>query len=339
VAAAIQEPQDGVTIVGDFQFLMEKTNGSSSWKTFVSTLARYNDGTIRVVYLPDSDDCPPTLDVALDVAKAAGFVQVPTETLESHYPSYVPPYGLFRGFEAVGPLLLEFFSDEFEEWMRNSDQSRRWQEFNQDVQALRKIFDETKADDGEWSSYLEMWDGDWLYGLPHVSLSFEDRYLGTRNPGSSYLVELAEGDWVELIGVSSANDGLPKSVKFHHLDLEDLEADVDFVANWIESHQAGYAAAIKLLIDPMMYMVDGEDELADAFQFVAEGCLCNLDAFAHRDERLSDALARTSTQFAEFEEIIEGPKDEQYELLLELAEAEHVGFGGQMGLFADWSTK
>ena len=340
MAAAIEEPQDGVTIVGDFQFLMEKTNGSSSWRYFVTNLARYNDGTVRVVYMPDSDNCPPNLEDALKLAQAAGLIQVPTQSSGQYESQYEPRYALFHGFEAVGPLLLEFFPDEFEAWMRASDQSRRWQDFSQDVQALRKSFDEIKSDEGEWSSYLEMWDGDWLYGLDQASLSFDDRYLGTRPPGSNFLVLLAEGDWVELRGASWASDNVPTSVKFHHLDSADPEkTEARLIANWIESQNAGYVAAIHLLFDPMFYNSVGDDEIADAFQYIGEDCICKIDAFSHDDETLIESLVRVSPQFAEFKTIVEGPRDERQQLFLELAESEHLGFGGQMGLFAEWSTK
>jgi hypothetical protein len=339
VAAAIQEPQDGVTILGDFQFLMEKTNGSSSWRYFVQTLAGFDDGAVRVVYLPDSDECPQTLDAALELAQAAGFIQVPTQSSEPDAPTYEPPYVVFSGFEAVGPLLLEFFADEFETWMRTSDQMHRWEEFTQDIRRLREINDELKTDEGEGASDLEMWDGDWLYGLDQVSTSFEDRYMGTRPPGSKLLVMLGEGDWVELLGATGENGNVPISVKFHHLDSTNPAAAANLVASWIESQSAGYVAAIHLIFDPMFYNSDGDDEIADAFRYIGEDCICQIDAFSRGDENLTEALVRASPQFAEFKEIVEGPRDERFELFLELAESEHVGFGGRMGLFAEWSTK
>jgi hypothetical protein len=77
--------------------------------------------------------------------------------------------------------------------------------------------------------------------------------------------------------------------------------------------------------------------MKNSFWGVSDNCSLKNNFLPVRDEELTTAMVQTSPQFAEFKRIIESADGEEYGLLLELAKHEHSGFGGRMGLFAEWS--
>lgn len=323
VAAAMKEPRDGVTILGDFQYLMQLTTGSSSWLYFELNFANFDDGTVRVVRLPDSDDYPPTLDEALRIRAALDE----------------PTFKAFDSFEVIGPMLMARFPIEFEHWISTTDQAHRASDFAHDVQKLRDQLppdlspNNYENSDG-WSSLVEDF-------FDHYILEIDSKFSETGEREISMLIQLAPGDWVELGGFKGYET--PTAIDFHHAEEADTAR---LIAGWLESHHAGYVAAIALLVEPDEESDEEDDDLWERidemkgdFYKIWEKCSLKRDCSAVGDEELTAELVRLSPQFAEFKRIIENVDGEDYRLLLELAKREHPGFGGQMGLFAEWSTK
>jgi hypothetical protein len=79
--------------------------------------------------------------------------------------------------------------------------------------------------------------------------------------------------------------------------------------------------------------------MKSSFWGVSDNCSLKNNFLAVRDEEFTTAMVQTSPHFVEFKRIIENADGDEYGLLFELAKSEHPGFGGRMGLFAEWSTK
>jgi hypothetical protein len=323
VAAAIKEPQDGVSILGDFQYLMQLTDGCSSWDYLFTNFAQFDDGTVRVVVLPDGNDCPPSLDVAL---------QIQADLNEFNW-------RVFDTFEFIGPMLMALFPSELENWIATTDQTHRANDFAHDVQKLRGRLpsDYSDLDYGDYSDWHDAFFDDFVY---HYVLEISSKISVTGEQQKSMLIQLAPGDWVELGGFDDVET--PTVIYFHRAEEGELAV---LIARWIESQHGGYGAAVALLVKPDEESDEEDDDLWEridemkgSFWGVSDNCSLKSKLFVVGDEELIGALVRLSPQFAEFKRIIETPDGEEYRLLLDLAKREHPGFGGQMGLFADWST-
>jgi hypothetical protein len=324
-----------VILEGDYQFVMNISKGVSFWTYHDRLLSDYDDGTIRAVVLPDDVVAPESLAEALEIRTALGLPDVHVRPrTEVH-----PEYRVFDSFEFIGPMLMALFPREFENWISTSDQSHRASDFAHDVEKLRlhlpkDLSEHNYEHSDSWSTLAEDF-------VDQYILKFESKFSVSGERQISMLIQLAPGDWAELSGFE--NYETPTVIDFHRAEEGELAS---LIARWIESQHGGYAAAVALLVEPDEESDEEDDdvweridEMKSSFWGVSDNCSLKNNFLPVRNEELITEMVQSSPQFAEFKRIIENVDGEEYGLLLELAKREHPGFGGQMGLFAEWSTK
>ena len=333
VATSMEDAGNYVILEGDFQFVMNISRGVSFWTYHDRLLSDYDDGTIRAVVLPDDVVAPGSLAEALELRNALGL---PDKHVRPRTEVH-PEYRVFDTFEFIGPMLMALFPKEFENWIATANQTHRASDFAHDVQELRDQLPSDLSD----LDYSDWHDGVFDDFVNHYILEFDSKMSLAGESQKSMLIQLAPGDWVELGGFE--DDETPTVIDFHQADEGELGV---LIARWIESHHGGYAAAVALLVKPDDESDEEDDDLLErvdemkrSFWGVSDSFVLKNKFFVVSDGELTEAMVRTSPQFAEFKRIIENPDGEEYSLLLDLAKREHPGFGGRMGLFADWSTK
>jgi len=330
VATCIEGAGDSVTYEGDFDFLENISNGSTSWAFHERLLSTFDDGAIRAVVLPDHVTTPITLFDALVLHVKLGM---------SNEPGEHPEYRIFSSFEFVGPMLVAHFPDEFQDWYQNSYQGKREEDFIHDVTVLvMQIPDDISPDNYENSDH---WPRQISEFFDHAFLEIDPELSEFGMDEQSMLFKLAPGDWVELGDFYGIGDwDHPTTVAFRK---DYLSNEAKLVAEWIESQNAGYLAAIALLIKPQqasdsedVKIPDGEIEMREAFLELSTLFRLEIDVLSFDEEHLIAALGDLSPQFSEFRTLLSNPTSKGNRLLLEAAKDLNPGFAGWRGSIMEW---
>lgn len=279
-------------VTGDVEMIRAITGGSDLWTEHSRLLADFDNGEIRTVVLPDSDEVPSNLQDALEKSREMdrrnSINRDDLTALKFDFKEY-------PGFGSIGPLVMERSSEVARAYLSHEAKARGHKGFDAEWAMLERYYKDLKGTAGAWESYLDEWRDDLPLG-DHIVIETSADYSPSGKTNHSLLVQMGHQLWVSFENFEDY-DSL-SGFMFVPISCETYPDEAAAqIAFWI--NESGGSIAAALSVDPEFDYTGSEDDDVNAlFEDFHEENVCTIDCATVNSDLILGELRKLSRDFA-----------------------------------------